>query len=171
MERNGLEQAAGAPIAALLLVVGLVGVSGPAASREQIPAETRKFAFDADIPQCADTGVVARIQSRFADREAEYWNSNLSIVKIDHVRTVAFRPNGVDLIPRRFCSARATLSDGRHRTVHYSILEDQGIASWQGTTGPLRLVFPTPASFGVEWCVVGLDRHFAFAPECRIALP
>lgn len=164
-----LAMCAQALAAAGIAAFGLM--SAPAEAREQIPAETRKFAFDAEIPQCADPGVVGHIQSRFADREAEYWKSGLSIAQIDRVRTVAFRPNGVDLIPRRYCSARAILSDGRHRTVNYSILEDQGIAGWQGTTGPFRLVFPTPASYGVEWCVVGLDRHYAFAPECRVALP
>jgi hypothetical protein len=27
------------------------------------------------------------------------------------------------------------------------------------------------ASWGVEWCVVGLDRNYAYAPACTMALP
>jgi hypothetical protein len=27
------------------------------------------------------------------------------------------------------------------------------------------------ASWGVEWCVVGLDRNWAYNPACRMARP
>ena len=46
------------------------------------------------------------------------------------------------------------LSDGKMRTVHYSIIEDGGFAGF---------------GQGVEWCVVGLDRNWAYSPGCRAA--
>ncbi len=48
------------------------------------------------------------------------------------------------------------LNDGKPRTVEYSIIEDGGFAGF----GP-----------GVEWCVVGLDRNWAYNPACRAARP
>ena len=41
------------------------------------------------------------------------------------------------------------LSDGKLRHVHYSIIEDGGFASF---------------GQGVEWCVTGLDRNWAYNP-------
>jgi hypothetical protein len=27
------------------------------------------------------------------------------------------------------------------------------------------------ASWGVQWCVIGIDRNWAYNPECRAAAP
>ncbi|HJZ21039.1 MAG TPA: hypothetical protein VJ226_08780, partial [Bradyrhizobium sp.] len=67
-----------------------------------------------------------------------------------------FRPWQSDNIPRRYCSADAMISDGKMRTVHYSIIEDGGFAGM---------------GQGVEWCVTGLDRNWAYNPNCRSAQP
>ena len=48
------------------------------------------------------------------------------------------------------------LNDGKMRTVHYSIAEDAGFAGF---------------GQGVEWCVTGLDRNWAYNPGCRAAKP
>ncbi len=42
------------------------------------------------------------------------------------------------------------------RTVRYSIVEDGGMIG---------------ASWGVQWCVVGVDRNWAYNPECQAAGP
>ena len=36
--------------------------------------------YSAEVPLCEDDGVLARIQSRFSQKEREYWNSELQIV-------------------------------------------------------------------------------------------
>jgi FAD/FMN-containing dehydrogenase len=74
----------------------------------------------------------------------------------DRVREAAFRPWDAQAIPRRFCSGVARISDGRKHVVHYSILET---SVWLGV------------SWGFEWCVVGLDRNWAYNPSCRMARP
>ncbi|PTM50884.1 hypothetical protein [Phreatobacter oligotrophus] len=105
---------------------------------------------------CDDTAALEKIQRRFAEKEERFWNSSLSIRGFDHVRLVTTNPYNQNLIPRRFCTARAVLSDGRVRRIDYAIMEDQGIIG---------------ASFGVEWCVSGLDRGRSFDPACRMARP
>jgi hypothetical protein len=108
--------------------------------------------YDGALPPCE--AALGAITSQFAEKESTFWNSALQITGYDRVRETAFRPWTSDNIPRRYCNARAMLNDGKPRTVEYSIIEDGGFASY----GP-----------GVEWCVVGLDRNWAYNPRCRAA--
>lgn len=108
--------------------------------------------YDGVVPPCESA--LGTISSQFAEKESTFWNSALQITGYDRVRETAFRPWTSDNIPRRYCSARAMLNDGKLRTVEYSIIEDGGFAGY----GP-----------GVEWCVVGLDRNWAYNPRCRAA--
>lgn len=110
--------------------------------------------YDGDLPPC--DSMLGTVSSQFADKEATYWNSAVQISGFDHVREIAFRPWASSTIPRRFCEARAQMSDGRVTTVRYSIIEDGGIAGFGA---------------GVEWCVVGYDRNWAYNPACRMAGP
>jgi hypothetical protein len=59
-------------------------------------------------------------------------------------------------VPRRYCEASADFNDQKVRRVVYWIGEGLGFASY-GT--------------GTEWCVVGLDRHYADDYACRAARP
>lgn len=110
--------------------------------------------FQNRLLPCDEPLALERIQETFAEKEARFWNSSLGIRGFDRVRLVASNPHGQNLIPRRYCTARAHLSDGRIRTVSYSILEDQSIIG---------------LTWGVEWCVHGLDRGRSFDPACRMA--
>ena len=65
---------------------------------------------------------------------------------------IAWRPWAEGAIPRRFCSGQALISDGRWRRVDYSIIEDGGMIG---------------ATWGVQWCVLGLDRNWAYHPAAR----
>ena len=133
-------------------------LAGAAGAREQMPAERYKVPYEgaSNIPVCADPAVLHRIRSRFEDKEGIYWASTLTIRAIDQVRPLAVRPWGLDYIPRRFCTGVATTSDGVRRRIDYSVIEDAGIIG---------------LTWGVEWCVEGLDRNGAFAPHCRMARP
>jgi hypothetical protein len=136
---------------------GLAGVL-PDAARAANPLEMNFYLsgprYDGNVPACESA--LGEITSRFAEKESTFWNSALQITGFAKVREVAFRPWASNSIPRRFCSAHALLSDGRERQVHYSIIEDGGFAAY----GP-----------GVEFCVVGLDRNWAYQPACKAARP
>jgi hypothetical protein len=112
--------------------------------------------YDATVPLCDEPFALSKIQWRFSQKEGWFWASALEIVRFENVREVAFRPWADNTIPRRFCSARALTSDGKWHVVHYSIIEDSGMIG---------------ASWGVEWCVVGVDRNWANNPACRQARP
>jgi hypothetical protein len=149
--------------AASLLLVLLLAIAAAATARPAAAANWLELNFglsgpryDATVPLCDNPGVLGRITSRFSHKEGEYWNSALQIVAFEHLRETAFRPWAHDAIPRRFCSGKVLVSDGVRRTVYYSIIEDTG---WIGAT------------WGVEWCVVGLDRNWAYNPSCKMARP
>ena len=110
--------------------------------------------YDGVLPPCeAALGTIAH---RFAQKEGRFWNSDLQIVGFDKVRETALRPWAPETIPRRYCTAVAMVSDGRSHVVRYWIGEDTGMVG---------------ANWGVEWCVVGLDRNWAYNPACKMAAP
>jgi hypothetical protein len=61
-----------------------------------------------------------------------------------------------DMAYRRSLFPAVLLNDGTLHTVHYSIIEDGGFAGF---------------GQGVEWCVTGLDRNWAYNPNCKAARP
>jgi hypothetical protein len=106
--------------------------------------------YEGRVANCE--AALATITSQFRQKESGFWNSALEIVGYVEVRETAFRSWQSDNIPRRYCSADAHLNDGKYRRVNYSIIEDGGLAGF---------------GQGVEWCVVGLDRNWAYNPQCR----
>ncbi len=148
-----------AVLAGLIVVAGLAGPAGARNAREEIsPAEEEVFPYDADIPGCQDVAVLEKVSNQFAEKEAKFWNSSMTILSYDTIQRTAWRPYGVDFIPRRYCSATATTSDGVRRKIDYSVRESLGIIG---------------ATWGVEFCVHGLDRNLAYAysSACRMARP
>jgi hypothetical protein len=112
--------------------------------------------YEGILPPCDYRRALEKISRRFSEKEGRFWNSDLAIVGFDKIRETAFRAWAAHTIPRRFCSAIVEISDGRKAPIHYAIAED---AANIGIT------------WGVEWCVVGLDRNWAYNPACKMAQP
>jgi hypothetical protein len=112
--------------------------------------------YDGVLPPCDNSWALSRIESRFSTKEGRFWNSDLRIARFENIRETAFRPWAPETIPRRFCSAVVLTTDGVRRPLHYSIIEDGGMIG---------------QIFGVEWCVVGTDRNWAYNPGCQMARP
>jgi len=136
--------------------------------------------YSGNVPACDLPAALSRIQNHFATTESRFWNSSLKIDSFDHIRETAFRPWGEEYIPRRYCTADvvitgtegsvpyapaqytggkvsgARLLAGQRHRIYYSLIEDGGFLGF---------------SWGVEWCVEGLDRSWNYAPNCRMAQP
>lgn len=141
---------------ALGTVAGLMALS-PAAEAANVLERNFWLSgprYDGNMRPCNEA--LGTITQQFAEKEGKFWNSALEITGFANVHEVAFRAWANDSIPRRFCTASAMLNDGRARQVHYSIIEDGGFAGFDS---------------GVEWCVVGLDRNWAYNPSCKAARP
>ena len=112
--------------------------------------------YEGKLPPCDYPDALVKIASRFNQTENMYWAIDLRVVTFERIRETAFRPRAANTIPRRFCSGIVEVSDGRRHTIYYSIAEDTGMIG---------------ASWGIEWCIVGLDRNWAYNPACKIAGP
>jgi hypothetical protein len=140
-----------------ILAVFAAAASFGAGARPLVPAERQYIPYRDQMPACDDPVVFARIQDLFHGREAEFWNTGLEIVGFGEVREIGYKTNGLDYIPRRYCTARAYLNDEKKpRQLSYVIGEDLGLLGF---------------GFDVEWCVAGLDREDAYAPNCKMARP
>ena len=142
----------------ILAVCIVLGFAAPAAAANwfELNFGLSGPSYDAYVPLCNHPVVLGQLSSKFAQKESEYWNSNLAIVGVEHIRETTFRPWAAQTIPRRFCSGLARVNDGSKRPLYYSINET---GSWLGV------------GWGVEWCVVGLDRNWAYNPACSMAKP
>ena len=125
-------------------------------ARPLVPAEQRIRPFTANLPACDDIEVLNTIADRFRQKESLYWNSALEIRFFDRVGETGFRSNGLDYIPRRYCTAKVILNDQHVHQATYWIGERLGIIGY---------------SWGIEWGISGLDRNNACAPACREARP
>ena len=109
-----------------------------------------------DMPTCDSPPALNRIIGNFGEKERVFWNSNLQIVGIENIRETAELNWAAQSVPRRFCSGTAVISDGARHPIYYSIAEDMSIIGM---------------SWGVNFCVVGLDRNWSYGPACRAARP
>ena len=112
--------------------------------------------YDHPIPTCNYPPALDRIIGDFQIKEARFWNSRLQIVGIENIQQTAILPWAAQSIPRRFCSGTAVINDGARHAIFYSIAEDTGMIG---------------IDWGVNFCVVGLDRNLAYGPACRAARP
>ena len=115
------------PLTMVLCLLAGAAFTPAASARPIVPAEQRIIPWHADLPDCGTPAVLERLSSRFAAKEAEYWHSDLQIVSYDRIGAYAYRANGRDYIPRRYCSARALLNNGRRHWTVYTIGEELGI--------------------------------------------
>jgi hypothetical protein len=112
--------------------------------------------YDQVLPPCDYRAALDRIIGDFQIKEARFWNSRLQIVGIENIQQTALLPWAAQSIPRRFCSGTAVINDGARHAIFYTIAEDTGIIG---------------IDWGVNFCVVGLDRNLAYGPACRAARP
>jgi hypothetical protein len=112
--------------------------------------------YDRQMPACDYPAALDRIFAQFRIKEFGFWNSELRIVGVEDIKETAVMPWAAQSIPRRFCSGTAVINDGERHPMYYSIAEDTGMIGMD---------------WGVNFCVVGLDRDWAYNPRCRAAKP
>jgi hypothetical protein len=145
------------PCVALALVLGVISLS-PARAANWLEKNFWLSGpnYSRDMPPCDYVPALDRIIGDFHTKEARFWNSELQIVGVEDIRETAYLPWAAQSIPRRFCSATALVNDGRRHALYYSIASETGMIG---------------VDWGVNFCVVGLDRNWAYNAACRAAKP
>lgn len=131
-------------------------IADAANARPLTPAERRYQPYDGSLPFCDDPGVLGKVNSKFQSREAEYWNSGLAIVGYEKIHEIGYRSTGADYIPRRYCKANVFMNDQKVRQLTYWVGENLG---------------PIGIGWGIDWCISGLDRNYAYGLDCKAANP
>ncbi len=108
------------------------------------------------LPHCEDSNVHRIIAHRFSYADRDYYRGIDSIDSFDRVTEVALDAGRPSPLARRYCRARVAMSDQRTRTLYYMIEEDASFVSW---------------SWGVEFCIRGLDRWRIYDGRCRTVRP
>jgi hypothetical protein len=112
--------------------------------------------YDRVVPSCDYPPALDRIIANFRTKEYRFWNSEMRIVGFEDIHELDFLPWAAQAIPRRYCRGIAVINDGGRHTIYYSIAEDTGMIGMD---------------WGVNFCVAGLDRNWAYNPACRGAGP
>ena len=147
----------------LFAAAALGGSAFPLEARPIVPAETRIIPWHADLPACDNPAVLERMSARFEEKESKFWHSTLTIVSYDRVGQYGLRSNGRDYIPRRYCSGRALMNNGKRYWATYTIGEELGIIGFG---------FGLPDyKFGLDWCIAGLDRNWTYGAGCTAVRP
>ena len=150
-------------LASAILLAGSALIAQPAAAASWLEMNFGGIlpgpSYDGRVPGC-EWGLY-KIPIQFRMKETFFWRSDANVSNFEDVKEVAFRPWGDKLIPRRYCEAKVLVSSAQHdkqvwSKVYYSIGEDTGFAG---------------LTWGVTWCVVGMDRNLAYAPNCKQARP
>jgi len=103
------------------------------------------------FPHCHDEKVLEKIIERFNWAEDNTFQRGFYLGNIERVRERVVQTNSA--IPRRYCRGHARLTNGRHPTIYYLIEGGQGFAG---------------NSFGVEFCMSGLDPMREYDGSCRV---
>lgn len=105
------------------------------------------------VPLCADAGLAGRVVDRFNEVERTYWNGQNTMVALAGMVQNGFHPARDDKVARRWCRGTALFADGVRRPIVLELSADTGFVG---------------IGYGLSYCVQGLDRHFAYAPSCRV---
>ena len=104
---------------------------------------------------CDSPRIVQHITRRFQTLDQNVLQAGLSIQEIYDIRETGpvYTPiTDVQLIPRRFCSGRAAMSDGKTRAIWFLIEGGQGFSG---------------IGDNVEFCIAGLDPWHIYGATCR----
>jgi hypothetical protein len=106
-----------------------------------------------DLPSCDAGRVIHRIIEKAAYADARQWHTGIVVERVDRPRQRRHIGSaGTGLRERRWCEARAHMSDGRTRQVYYLI---EGYAGFAGIR------------YGVESCIAGRDFWNVYGGNCR----
>ncbi len=109
-------------------------------------------AFAIGFPQCEDPKVEARIIKDFNWAERKTWQRGIQLMQLSKMHEHRTVNHEGSVVTRRYCMAKAHLSNGKHRSIYYMINDRGGFA-------------------GIWWrvthCVIGLDPWRNHDGHCR----
>lgn len=133
--------------AALALTLAL-----PAAAGEQ-----PYFSWNGEprVPECEAVSVQGAVIGHIASADPVY-SGGLKIREMHRITETGYKVDQPSPYARRYCEARAQMSDGRERRVYYAIMEHSGFVG---------------VSWNLQACVAGVDPWRVYDANCRTVRP
>jgi hypothetical protein len=103
------------------------------------------------VPACGEAAVQRAVIGHVARADAVY-SGGITIREMHHIVETGYSVDRPSPYARRFCEARADMSDGRTRRVYYAIMEHGGFVG---------------LSWNLEACVAGIDPWRVYDARCR----
>jgi hypothetical protein len=140
--------------AGLALVLALAAPFAPSTADA---GERPYMSFNGEprLPACTDSSVTGAVAGRVARADPDY-GRGLTITGMERVVETSYQVDRPSPYARRFCEARAHMSDGRTRRVYYAISEHAGFLG---------------LGWGLEACVAGVDPWRVYDARCRTTRP
>jgi len=156
------------PTVFLAALVGLSSVSVPAEAADLGVYQVAPI--ESHVPLCDDADVLGEVEDQFEYGAPRVLEQKLEILEFSGMFEKAYLPQVLaDDIPppqpieRRYCQAKALISDGLRRTVYYVIEYPMGFAAAGGYLGFLSPV----RGWRAEGCVLGLDEWHVYGANCE----
>lgn len=131
--------------------IGLLALAFLAAPANAYPSWWR-----GKLPECESPQVLAKVQKKIAYGSPRVLGYHLAIEEIERIKETHVSLPKKGLIDRRYCTAKAWLSNGRKSEVVYLIEASQGFAS---------------IGYNVESCLPSYDRWRVYDGWCRSIRP
>lgn len=109
--------------------------------------KARRAPAVSSLPPCNHPAVFARIEAEYYSR---HWASGVAIADIRAWKSI--RKYWPQDMPQHFCEGIIIAPGGATRPIYYAII-------------------PDVPGYRLEWCVLGLDRQWAYDARCRLARP
>lgn len=138
-------------IAALAIAGGLIApsVMAPAQAMEPI---LKAILTDRSVPACTSPSVLDSVRGKFAAADAGMLHAGLSLVAVDRIAQDYAGQDDPSPYARRYCVARAALSDGRTTTLYYLVEEQAGFVG---------------VTWNVDVCLIGYDPWRVHDGRCH----
>jgi hypothetical protein len=148
------------PASSGMIAAGLalvLSVAAPFTASVAVAGERPYMSFNGEprVPDCSDASVTGAVAGRVARADPAYGHG-LTITGMERVVETSYQVDRPSPYARRFCEARAHMSDGRTRRVYYAISEHAGFLG---------------IGWGLEACVAGVDPWRVYDARCRTARP
>ncbi len=148
---NHLRRALFRPAVAFALLVALTGLSLPTRA-EAFERLIRNLIADDTVPSCTQGAVLDTIRSKFDTAAARVLHANIALGPVDRITQDYAGQNDPSPMARRYCVARATLSDGRRTTLYYLVEQDAGFVG---------------VTWNVEYCLAGYEPWHLHDGRCH----
>ncbi|MCD2469613.1 hypothetical protein LQ948_00125 [Jiella sp. MQZ9-1] len=147
----------------------VVGLTLPAAAAD-LGTLRPPAVFNAKVPACDSPAVLGEVESQFEYGAPRMLQAKLTIQEFSGMFEKAYQPEvtadpypAPNPIERRYCQAKALISDGQWRTVYYVIEYPMGFAAAADTLG----AFSPVRGWRAEGCVLGLDTWHVYGANCQ----